>query len=406
MSTGRRAGLAASGVGAVALAVALWAGVSAAVSGGGYQPGQQDCYPNSSAWSTPAGQTDQGCHNVAVNVESGGTSQGDASPGNTRYVEWGNNQVPIDRNSKGIPFILSLGEPGYSGSPHSGCLAANTAGTGGGTGTGCGSNASGIGFSSQYDYYALYCPIVLALGSPCEDTNTPVNTFAPATGGAVDYQDIVANGLLVYFGMDDNTDNGEHDGVSGVNGPCPDNPSTTCHSAGSVVGPSDGGGTTLSLTPQNAGNTPTATNPEGLLNLSIGFCADGICAEGTTQQQTVYHGCGTNASTPCTGQGARQTSNDVYHNDTPASTTEPRNCSSGGGGSESCGNGGLDQYRSGTPTNMNAEPGIQTYQDPDPQRSPIFYMPGTYVGTCGVYVNQTGTTGVDPGQVGPNPGGC
>jgi hypothetical protein len=38
---------------------------------------------------------------------------------------------------------------------------------------------------------------------------------------------------------------------------------------------------------------------------------------------------------------------------------------------------------------VNAEPGIQTYQDPDPQRSPAlpFATPGLYVGTCGVYAD-------------------
>jgi hypothetical protein len=54
---------------------------------------------------------------------------------------------------------------------------------------------------------------------------------------------------------------------------------------------------------------------------------------------------------------------------------------------------------------MNTEPGIQTYQDPDPQRSPAlpFGTPGIYVGTCGLFLNDSGGAG-SPGITGQDPG--
>lgn len=393
MRAPKHVALGAAGVGAVALCLAAWAGVSAAVSGGGYSQDQQDCPANSDAWNAPNGQTDAGCHNLAVNVEGGGTSQGDPQDGSTRYVEFGNNEVPNDPNSVGTPTILSIGLPGYTGDPHSGCLSANTDGTGGGTNTGCGDNPNGLGFSLSYDYYAVYCPIVAAAGQPCEDTNTPVNSFHPDTGSASTLNTVLTDGLVVYFGMNDNTDNGEHDGYTGLdNYPCYTDPKTgtsyDCNTAGAVSGPSDGGAMVLSLTPQAALAAFSPSHPEGAVNYSTGFCADGICAAGSTQQQTVYHGCGYGTHEAC--QSGTPSSSDVFTNSAPSSQSESSNCSSGDGQSESCPGGQSgDTYVSQTPTNENVEPGIQTYQDPDPQRSPAapFNTPGLYVGTCGVYVN-------------------
>ena len=409
MNGRKRTAAAVSGIGVVVLAVAAWAGVSAAVSGGGYNPDQQDCPWNADSWGAPTGTTPAGCHNVAVNVESGGTTNGNASPTNTRYVEWGNDQFPIDPNSQGTPTLLSVGEPGNTGSPHNGCLAVNTAGTGGGTGTGCGDNSAGAGFDLSYDYYQWYCPLVAAAGTPCEDSNPGTTSLTPDTGSGVAYKPILANGLLVYFGQDDNTDNGEHDGVNGLNG-----------TDGAVNGPSDGGGMLLSITPQGALAAFSATHPEGAVNYSEGECADGICSEATTQQQTVYYGCNAtnpqnnNSADTCTA-GTPQNGN-VFQNGAPSSTQEPSSCSSGDMAGETCSSGSsFDTYRSSTPSQMNAEPGIQTYQDPDPQRSPIggFWMPGSYVGTCGVYFNDAGgannpgTTGIGPGWIVDQPlGSC
>jgi hypothetical protein len=221
--------------------------------------------------------------------------------------------------------------------------------------------------------------------------------------------------------MDDNADNGEHDGFSGANS-----------TDGAINGPSDGGAVILSVQAPGsipayleglAGASPSWTHPEGVVNSSTGFCADGICLEGTTQQQTVYYGCGANTgNNPATDQCAPGTpgSGNVYQNGAPASTKESPNCQSGSRDNSgaacftnadgSSNPNGANGYRQSTPQQMNAEPGVQTYQDPDPQRSPVapFGTPGVYAGTCGVYLNDgggsvgPGITGQKPGYIGPS----
>jgi hypothetical protein len=405
--------------GAVAVSLGAWAGAAIAASGGGFSPYQQGCQPGDSDWATPNGETYANCHNIALNVESGGTTQGNANNNNTRYVSYGDNQTPVDPNSQGTPTPYSLGEPGYTGSPHSGCLAINTDGTGGGPAptntkpespgqaeqskSGCGNNPRGAGFEANYDYYQYYCPIAATLGFRCEDTTPGTTTLTPDTGSGVAYKPIVDNGVLIYYGMDDNTDNGEHDGLG------PYSRKLGQRNYGAVNGPSDGGAVTVSVTPMDAGRLPTLTQPESLANLSLGSCADGICEEATTQRQTVYHGCGAADSSHqarC-DKGTPQNANvyDYAPNGNPANDpsvySESPNCNSGDAQTssrQSCGNGGMDSIRSATPANENAEPGVQVYSDPDSQRSPaapapFWPTPGLYVGTCGVYAGSPATTG-------------
>lgn len=415
-----------------------------AVSAGGYSPYQQGCQPGDSDYATPTGQTYPGCHNLAVNVESGGTSQGDPSSTNTKYAQFGVAQSPNDPNSQGTPTPYSLGVPGSSGSPHAFCVSANTDGTNSapapagtspepagqaaGATNGCGNNAGGAGFASTVDYYQYYCPLAAMLDHPCEATSWSTGSTVIDTGRGVAYQPILANGILVYYGMDDNSDNGEHDGLG------PYSVSNQQQNTGAQNGSSDGGAILLVLDPMKAGNTPTQTNPEGAANASSGFCADGICAEATTEQQTVYQGCGApdaNGNAPC-DNGTPQNANvyDYAPGGNPAndpSISESPNCNSGSAansGTSACGPGGMNGLRSATPANENAEPGVQVYSDPDPQRSPaapapFWPTPALYAGTCGVYAGSPATTGqvfgTNPtpvtnqaGQVAvdPNPGAC
>ncbi|HZU80624.1 MAG TPA: hypothetical protein VE991_11965, partial [Acidimicrobiales bacterium] len=301
----RRAAWGASSIGIVALAVMAWGGVSLAASGGGYNPDQNDCPWNSGAWNTPPNTVTPGCHNFAANVETGNTTNGDPNSNNTRFAEFGIDELPNNPGNPSFGFEENVGDPGTPDSPHSGCLAANTDGTGGGTGVGCGDNPNGAGFSSTWDYYFIYCPVMAALpvGSTPDAVGTatmgavtgpalyqcsepyaqPTLTVDKGTQTALDQ--ILTQGLLVYIGAVDNLDNGEHDGFSGNN-----------NTDGALNGSSDGGGAVLSLTPQSAADSPTAAHPEGLLNASEGECADSICFEATTQQQTVYYGCTTSTS--------------------------------------------------------------------------------------------------------------
>lgn len=444
MFAGKRMPFVALGVGALGV-VAAWAGVAAASSGGGYYQGQQDCSLSSSSWASPDGVTEPGCHAFAVNVESGNTTNGDANGTNTRYAEWGANEEPLQSSN---PSLTEIGDPGTPDEPHAGCVAVNTDGTGGGTGVGCGNNPNGTGFEWNYDTYQFYCPIFHMVPAQsvgvlyqCDNwPNQPVGdqTLNPSVdnGGKnalVDPQDpanssLFTQGLLVYIGATDNLDNGEHDGFDGLN-----------NTDGALNGNSDGGAVTFSLTPQGIMAAPTATHPEGLANASYGFCTDGICNGATTQQQTIYYGCysstnpqdqswvnnqvdtagapGNNSADDSCTSGTPESTN-AYKNNTPASTQESSGCSSGGPASSETAcytnqNGtnntsGANGYRSSTPQQVNTEPGVQTYQDPDPQRSPILAMPGIYAGTCGVYFNDgggagyPGTTGLDLGYlIGP-----
>jgi hypothetical protein len=386
--------------------------VAFAVSGGGYSPHQQGCQPGDSDYATPAAVNHAGCHNTALNIESGGTTQGTPNDNNTTYAQLGVNQSPNDPKSPGTQTPYSLGVPGSSGSPHALCVAANTDGTNsapastqqkGGGATGCGSNPKGAGVSSGIDYYQVYCPVVASIGHPCEAAKWGNSTITPQTGSNVAYQPLLVNGMLVYLGMDDNSDNGEHDGLG------PYSIRTQPWNSGAQNGPSDGGAIMLTLTPLSATNAPSPTHPEGAANGSTGFCADGICAGATTKQQTVYHGCGAAdayGNAPC-GPNTPQNA-DVYDyapggnpgND-PSVNTESANCNSGDPSSTNqkvCGVGGMNALRSATPANENVEPGVQLYTDPDPQRSPaapapLWPTPAVYVGTCGVYLGSPATTG-------------
>ncbi|MBV8979711.1 MAG: hypothetical protein JO086_02320 [Acidimicrobiia bacterium] len=417
----------------VAAIVLVSAGAAAAVSGGGYSQDQQDCPNNGSAWNTPP-ENQWGCHDVGVNLETGGTHNGDPNSANTRFGEFGIDESPNVSNNPSFGAVFNIGDPGTPASPHSGCLAANTDGTGGGKAVpGCGNNPNGLGFSSVWDYYDVYCPATAAIpldsipvpdGVPalknCDGTPPARSSFTPDTGSQQKLDQIATQGLLLYLGANDGLDNGEHDGFSGLN-----------NTDEAINGPSDGGAVILALTPQNAGNTPTAANPEGLANFSFGACADGICFGAATQRTTVYQGCGADslkgkeAKEDKCSKGEAQ-NDDVFHNDAPASTKESPNCNGGGPASSetacytnadgssnapsSKSEGGADAYRQETPHNMNMEPGVQTFQDPDPNRSPAAPIgtPGIYVGTCGVYVNDSnhtvgnGITGQDPGYIVPN----
>jgi hypothetical protein len=295
---------------AVSLSVAK---VAVAVSGGPYSPPGQDCQWTSGSWNSPQDQVTPGCHNTQLSVESGGTTDGnpdngwnDSSKGgngarNTTWAQWGNDQAPVDNNAQGTPTEYSIGYPGQSTSPHAGCLALNTDGTGGGpaqeqsqtynngkgsnakttppegaksaytqTKYGCGNNTKGDGFDLTYDYYPLVCPLLTDAGVSsveCEtyrgdDTDSKAGTpqaqdalnLQTDTGGQQNLTDVLTKGLIVYFGMDDNSDNGEHDG---------EGPTTSKQTDGAIVGSSDGGAVTASLTPQGASTTPSLSHPEG-----------------------------------------------------------------------------------------------------------------------------------------------
>jgi hypothetical protein len=430
--------LSVTGVAAVLLSMGA-AGAAYAVSGGGYNSPQQDCPSYASEWNTPQYKTYQGCHNAQLDFESGGMTDGQPNNGwndsrtygqhgarNTTWVQFGINQSPNDPNSKGTPGLYALGYPGQSSAPHSGCLSANTDGTNGGAvpdGTaptapsqansnpkyGCGNNSKGAGFALNWDYYQLYCPLAAAIPSfpyACQTIpggDTGKNQLTLDTGTKQNLTEILTQGFILYYGMDDNSDNGEHDG---------EGPRSSPQTQGSVNGPSDGGAVMVAFTPQRLRQSGTMSQPEGLINASLGFCADGICTETTTERQTIYQGCNANTGEnpkqdPCKGQSDNSSRN-VY--DYSGKQWDPYNCNSGGSPNnqgpqpdapKNCNtskdnkspsgtknsHGGENYWRQHEDHSVYAEPGFQFYEDPDAMGSPalpIYPLPAVYVGTCGV----------------------
>lgn len=187
-------------------------------------------------------------------------------------------------------------------------------------------------------------------------------TFTP---GAFD----PTSGARVYFGADDNLDQGEHDA-----------------SPQWQNGPSDGGGVHADATPALAfawldgvmaaiGGNPgyLLTHPLPV-DAGYGACADGTCASVQTNRRVVFQG---------GSSGSRDAAN--YS----GVTWDPYNCSSGDQQSQTpqaCGGHSLRWWNQQQGT-VYAEPGAQVYEDPDAQASPalpIYPIPSAYAGTCGV----------------------
>src|SRR4051794_13425255 len=178
-------------------------------------------------------------------------------------------------------------------------------------------------------------------------------------------------GLRAYFGANDNLDGGEHDSSSQV-----DN------------GPSDGGGIqanvskaafTSWLAAAKAGNRSyLLTHPLPGADAGSGFCADGLCFSAQTQRRVAYQGTSTDPND----------NSDVANYD--GHEWDPKSCSgaTNDDDADSCGGQPITYWEEKNGSTY-VEPGIQVYEDPDPQGSPIgpwYPIPSLYIGTCGLVV--------------------
>jgi hypothetical protein len=173
-----------------------------------------------------------------------------------------------------------------------------------------------------------------------------------------------STGPRLYFGMNDNIDNGEHDSSEQVNN-----------------GPSDGGGAQLNADPSSIAGWIAAlqaqdasyvlTHPLPAGDAGIGFCADGICLSAQTQRRVLFQG------------GNHKKSRDVSNYQ--GKKWDPTSCGGPDDRTKDCGGHSLKWWDDQEGT-VYAEPGIQIYEDPDAQGSPIGPYPlvGFYVGTCGI----------------------
>jgi hypothetical protein len=321
-----------------AIAVLGLGGAARAVSGGGYDPAQQDCPANADA-STNSNAT-PGCSSYKTNLED---------RAGHRFVEFWIAQAPRRSNPDLFP-----GVPDPRGDNFAHAF---------GVRVGTNTNGSGLGGRTSVDLH-----------------HPSASTFTPSSG--IPNTDLLEllKGAQVYNGADDNLDFGEHDGVDSQHG-----------TAGSVNGPSDGGAITVHFSPDAVMRPPSAFDPLPIAGLSLGSCADGFCVEATTVRQLIYR-----------GNPAGTTSRDVANY--RGKRWDPYACSSGDAKAEIACHGGpgqpqtMDQYRATEAHSVYAEPGVQVYEDPDPQGSPLdpFYengttkkptdypLPAVYVGSCGV----------------------
>src|SRR5579864_7513987 len=97
------ASVAVSGVGVGLVALVAWAGTAFGASGGGFNPDQNNCPWNADAWNTPPNYVPPGCHDAQVNVESGGTTNGDPNSNNVRFAELGLQPVHRHRGADRRP---------------------------------------------------------------------------------------------------------------------------------------------------------------------------------------------------------------------------------------------------------------------------------------------------------------
>jgi hypothetical protein len=179
-----------------------------------------------------------------------------------------------------------------------------------------------------------------------------------------------ASGIRLYFGNDDNIAGGEHDGTSGIHN-----------------GASDGGGFHVVLDPASVWPWMHAfmhyhpryilTHPLPVGDAGIGFCVDGTCFSAQTQRQVAY-------------QGGADSQRDAADYSDPHTWDQPAQTCNGGDAGQSCqnpdGSNGLTYWNNRVGTTYD-EPGVQIYEDPDPEGSPVFYpLPALYVGTCGVII--------------------
>jgi hypothetical protein len=170
--------------------------------------------------------------------------------------------------------------------------------------------------------------------------------------------------LHAYFGADDNLDSGEHDGSEQISN-----------------GPSDGGAVVANLTPLSAMDWLTTvlggdrsfllTHPLPGADAGAGGCADGLCFSVQTQRRVAYRAGGKHAKT-------RDVSNYDGH------TWDPPSCAGPSDTVKDCGGHSMAWWHRHNQTTY-VEPGLQIYEDPDPQGSPEgpYPIPALYVGTCG-----------------------
>jgi hypothetical protein len=365
----RHATLALAAIAGTAVAVAS-AGTAVAISGGGYSPAKQGCTRTDTANNHEEGKQDPHCHDISLTLGDG--------RGHT-YFQFGTNTTSEGNNVHQGDIMVS---PDGSGTPK-------------GTATG---KAIIIHFDTNYQPIPAgecglfdlltYVPDHLTGGGCDLDPSKlrlpkklpsivpTIQLGSAKKGTAPDLTD-----LRIYFGADDGLDTGEHDEPNGKHG-----------TKTEQNGPSDGGAIVFSFHPaaiiawmptifsaiEHGSMTPFAENPLPILDTGFGACADGICFAAESKRRVGLVGGG--------GSGKNR---DVYNYQ--GKTFDPYDCSGESPAAEKkchdANHKNEDAYLHQEAHHVNVEPGVQIFEDPDPNGSPLlptYPLPGVYVGTCGV----------------------
>jgi hypothetical protein len=192
----------------------------------------------------------------------------------------------------------------------------------------------------------------------------PVDPTSPQVeAGRVD----PTTGVHTYFGADDNLDNGEHDSSSAIGD-----------------GPSDGGAIVVDVDPAAVATWLehvaaqdwgwVLAHPLPGAGAGAGACADGVCFSAQTERRLAYDG----GADPGTGEPDRDVADYGGH------TWDPESCAGPSDGEEDCGPGGIASWHDSY-GDAYVEPGVQVYEDPSPEGSPVgpYPIPAAYAGTCG-----------------------
>ena len=358
---------------AAALGLTLGALPVQAVSGGGYSASQQGCSPSADRNDQP-GSTESGCHNATLQVNQGGGSAG------TWHL--------LSVNSDQLPSGTS---------PHSGSVVVDP-------GRG---RTTTLRFDTGTGTLILVSPLGLAVdlltwagggfqGPPPIPSQLVGSPGKPSAGlsqsTSATHSPLSNPGQMqLYFGADDNLDNGEHDAV---------NPSDFGGQDAQVAdGPSDGGALQANTHPHGSLSRPgsvffqnvdptDAHDPVRAADAGTGACADGLCAGADTSHRKAYQGgCST-----CPDQSVY---GDQY-------STQWRSPSCNGQSTANQNQCGADWQNGNSQGNIYGpysqrgayytDPGVFVYSDPDPQASPEFPVTPTYpicelyAGTMGVWV--------------------
>jgi hypothetical protein len=350
-----------------AAVVVTSAGTALAVSGGGYRPHKMGCPHDAASFAREHQPQPKGCHDFQVLLRSGKHTYG---------------ELGVDTTQEGQ-------------NPHAADLMVSPDGTGNAKGGATG-RALRLHLDTRYQpippgqcglFDLLTYPIDLVTGGGCAlkptawvlpsaaPTITPHLTMGNGKGAAPDLTHI-----QLFFGSDDGLDSGEHDEPDGKHG-----------TKTEQIGPSDGGAIVLRWHPlafatwlpkvlKGLGTGDFSTlgrNPVPFLSAGFGACADGICiAAGSRRTESLRGG----------GGGGK--SRDVYNYD--GKTFDPYNCSGESSKAEKqCHDAthkNEDSYLKGEAKHVYLEPGVQLFEDPDPNASPLLPMyplPAIYLGSCG-----------------------